>query len=163
MLVSHYFIHSGAIYGDNSDIPAVNLNTDYSNLVIVEGLPIVGKDKYEKLASALRVHIIVIVILHAFSFYFLLVLECLQNKYFAKYGTVNADYFYLPFENEQTTGYCFVEYSTAAEALAAIEGLNNTLFDKVHRFHIYPYSYFETTVDYPEMYVEPEATAEEVG
>lgn len=85
-----------------------------SLISVVEGLPQVEPEKFDKLKGVL------------------------VGKLFAAVGTVNADSFFMPYDAEtnKTKGFCFIEFSKPEEAEAAVLQLNGYRLDKNHVFSV---------------------------
>lgn len=112
--------------------PEPVLNDDTSNIVVVDGIPICGADKYQKLCDKLR-------------------------QIFDSFGKIIADGFYVPMQGEpkMTSGYCFVEYATPEEAKAAKLGGDLKKFDAKHTFRVNLLSDFDTIMKTPEKFEPP--------
>jgi len=113
--------------------PPPNLDNfiNYSNVVIVDNLPVIPKEKEEKLVGVLK-------------------------KIFGQFGTVEC--FFMPFdkENSKSCGFAFIEFSNQVDARNATEKLNNYKLDKAHVFKTNLYEDFETYDKIPSEYRVPE-------
>ncbi|OVA00273.1 RNA recognition motif domain [Macleaya cordata] len=84
----------------------------FGNIVVVDSLPVVFPEKFEKLERVIR-------------------------KYFGQIGCIKEENgFWMPVnpETEKTLGYCFIEYNTPQEAELARERLNGYKLDRNHSF-----------------------------
>jgi translation initiation factor 3 subunit B len=99
-----------ASYGDKllgreaepEELP-VKLNENFSNVVIVDNIPIVDQARYERLATVIR-------------------------KIFAAFGKIQDDGLFIPQESDgdkSTYGYAFVNYDCAESAQKAVKEGDN--------------------------------------
>ena len=96
-------------YGDDG---IGEVDTDLSNTVIVDNIPVTPMVNYEKLVGVIR-------------------------KIFEKYGELVTDGLYIPTVTvngvQQTAGYAFIEYGSSSDAARAISEGNNRALDKSHK------------------------------
>ena len=87
----------------------VPLDVSTSSVIIVDHLPQVDMDRYEKLVGFLK-----------------------SSRKFGAYGTIVQDGLYVPVANGKTLGYAFIEYDTVEEASKAVLEANGTGLDGKH-------------------------------
>ena len=88
------------------------MDTSMRQVIIVDGLPIVPKEKYEKLTNVIR-------------------------KFFTQVGTIVENGLEMPQDDAGTSkGFAFIEFSSEAEATAAITKANGYKLDKSHTFQV---------------------------
>lgn len=70
------------------------LDSGFGNIIVVDNLPVVPKEKYEKLENVIR-------------------------KIYSQIGLIKDDGFWMPLdpETQKTLGYCFIEYNTPQVSL----------------------------------------------
>uniref|UniRef100_A0A7S3WP66 Eukaryotic translation initiation factor 3 subunit B n=1 Tax=Strombidinopsis acuminata TaxID=141414 RepID=A0A7S3WP66_9SPIT len=86
------------------------LDTSFKQTVVVDGLPVVTKEKHEKLLNVVR-------------------------KFFSQVGTIIEDGLDLPVDDSGSTlGFAFIQFSAKEEAQAAIVKANGYKLDKSHTF-----------------------------
>jgi len=91
------------------------MDTSMRQVIIVDGLPIVPKEKYDKLVNVIR-------------------------KFFSQVGTIADNGLEMPQDDAGTSkGFAFIEFSTEAEASAAISKANGYKLDKSHTFQVNSY------------------------
>ncbi len=102
--------------------------------IIVDSLPVVGADKYEKLLGFLRTK-------------------------FTPFGKI-VDISLPKDENTGLTyGYVFIQYSTPAEATAALVGMNGKPMDKTHSYKVCYLNDFDKVADTSDTYTEPDTSS----
>jgi len=123
-------------YVDNNDIddeqlePEVTMEIGYSKVIIVDNIPIVAQDKFDKLKGVLQ-------------------------KIFSQVGPIRE--FSLPQDETHTTkGYAFVEFTTSETAESAIQKINGYRLDKQHVFRVTSFDDFQKFLNVPETYQAPE-------
>jgi len=123
-------------YVDNNDIddeqlePEVTMEIGYSKVIIVDNIPIVAQDKFDKLKGVLQ-------------------------KIFSQVGPIRE--FSLPHDETHTTkGYAFVEFTTSETAESAIQKINGYRLDKQHVFRVTSFDDFQKFLNVPETYQAPE-------
>lgn len=104
-----------------------------SNIVVVDKLPQVPQEKYEKLTSILR-------------------------KIFGASGRIREGGLHHPVDESTniSKGFAFVEYETPEQARAAQQALNGYVLDRNHTFTAIAFEDLERLKHVPETYVEPE-------
>ena len=91
------------------------MDVSLRQVIIVDGLPIVPKEKYDKLVNVIR-------------------------KFFSQVGTIADNGLEMPQDDAGTSkGFAFIEFSTEAEASAAISKANGYKLDKSHTFQVNSY------------------------
>lgn len=118
------------------DDDELQVNKDFSNVIVVDNCPVVAVKRYEKLQKAL-------------------------NKIFSGYGKIVEDGLYLPLEGEgdsqKTCGYTFIEYETVEMAQRAVIEADHKRLDNKHTFRVNFWTDFEKYADLDEnKYVPPE-------
>ncbi|KAM0893218.1 hypothetical protein ACQ4PT_025237 [Festuca glaucescens] len=104
-----------------------------SNIVVVDNLPVVAPEKYEKLESVVR-------------------------KLFSPYGAIVV--FWMPTDPEthKTYGYCFIEYNTSQEAELAREKRNGHKLDRLHILAVNVFHDFDKYMKVPDEWMPDELT-----
>lgn len=111
--------------------PEVRLDESFSNVVVVDHIPVAPEDRYEKLLGVIR-------------------------KLFSQVGTIAEDGLYVPRDDaKQTKGFAFIEFTTKEAADNAVERLNNFKLDKSHVFHVIHFEDFKRYEEVADVYVEP--------
>jgi len=87
------------------------------SVIVVDGVPVVGGDRVEKLKNVIR-------------------------KIYGKFGKLVNEHYPME-ENGSTKGYIFLEFSHHANALEAVKNTNNYKLDKQHTFIVNLFSDFE--------------------
>jgi len=97
---------------EESLFPHIVKDQSYSKVIIVEGIPVIPKEKYDKLA------------------------QILKRLFSQEIGTI-VD-FYMPFQEgvDQSKGFAFIRYSTVEEARLAKKKLHDYHLDKKHIFSV---------------------------
>mmetsp|Transcript_34406 Transcript_34406/g.107948 ORF Transcript_34406/g.107948 Transcript_34406/m.107948 type:complete len:675 (+) Transcript_34406:83-2107(+) len=86
------------------------LDTSFKQTIVVDGLPVVPKEKHEKLANVVR-------------------------KFFSQVGTIVEDGLELPVDGAGATlGFAFIQFAANEEAAAAIRKADGYKLDKAHTF-----------------------------
>jgi len=124
----------GRSYTDDIDDdqlePEVTMEIGYAKVIVVDNVPVVPQEKFEKLKGVL-------------------------TKFFGALGAIKE--FHLPLdEKQQTKGYAFVEYTTAEAAENAIQKANGYRLDKQHVFRVNSFDDFQKFLNTPEHYQTPE-------
>nr|CAG4651621.1 EOG090X01UY [Triops cancriformis] len=99
-------------------------------VVVVDGVPVVGPDRLEKLQNVIR-------------------------KIFSKFGTVVNEYYALNSEGH-TKGYIFIEYANATQAAEAVKATNGYKMDKQHSFSVNMFTDFIKYESIPNEWEPPE-------
>ncbi|XP_074557396.1 eukaryotic translation initiation factor 3 subunit B-like [Curcuma longa] len=99
----------------------------FGNIIVVDNLPVVPPEKFEKLEGVVR-------------------------KIYSQIGTIRERGIWMPVnsETQKTLGYCFIEYNTAQEAELAREKTNGYKLDKSHIFAVNVLDDFEKYMKVPE-------------
>ena len=96
--------------GDAFEDEEPQMDTSLKQIIIVDGLPIVPAEKHEKLTNVIR-------------------------KFFSQVGTIVENGLEMPKDEKGTSkGFAFIEFSSVAEATAAIQKANGYKLDKSHTF-----------------------------
>eukprot|EP01132_Coremiostelium_polycephalum_P008620 gene8620-10610_t len=109
--------------------PPVELDTSFSNYIVIDGIPIASEAKYEKL------HLIL-------------------SKIFSSRGTIVR--LNLPVDaSKNTKGFGFLEYQTKEQANDAVTSLNNYPLDKQHKLKVNLMDDFKKLSNITESYQPP--------
>lgn len=87
------------------------------NVIIVDGIPVVGAERFEKLKGVIR-------------------------KIYQKYGKITTEHYPVNDKGE-TKGYLFLEYSKHQDAVEAVKNTNTYRLDRHHTFTVNLFSDFE--------------------
>jgi translation initiation factor 3 subunit B len=106
------------------------VGTNLRNAIVVDGLPHVGPEKFDKLKAMLT------------------------GKLFSGIGTITTAGFYMPYDENtgKTKGFCFIAYSKMDEAEAAVVAINRHCLDKSHRLSVNSFDDISRFNDLPETY-----------
>ncbi|XP_068659438.1 eukaryotic translation initiation factor 3 subunit B-like [Aristolochia californica] len=104
-----------SLQGDNIEFEA-----GFGNVIIVDNLPVVSPEKFEKLEGVIR-------------------------KIYSQIGVIKEDGLWMPVnpETQKTLGYCFIVYNTPQGAELAKEKTNGYKLDKSHIFAVSMFDDFE--------------------
>ncbi|KAL3690224.1 hypothetical protein R1sor_016533 [Riccia sorocarpa] len=119
---------------DQEEEEILETNTGFGNIVVVDNLPVVAPEKYEKLEGVIR-------------------------KIFGQIGVIRERGLWMPREDGgegKTKGYAFIEYTTPQEAQTAKEQTNGYKLDKSHVFAVNMFDDFEKYMKVPDEWVPPE-------
>lgn len=106
-------------YSLTDDIPEEpQVDEDFSNCVIVDGLPVSSMSKYEKLCGFVQ-------------------------KYFSKFGKIVPGGFHMAVEGKKTCGVAFIEYQTSSMARNAVVKGDLAFLDKKHQMRVNIYDDFD--------------------
>jgi len=105
-------------------------NQQLDNIVIIDGLPVVPQEKFDKLQSVVA-------------------------KICNSFGCVVQRLELVQDDKGETTGFAFVEYQSAAEAERAVVKMNGQKLDKKHEFKVSPFADWLKYKDIPDTYEEP--------
>ncbi|KAK0604707.1 hypothetical protein LWI29_018535 [Acer saccharum] len=99
------------IISDDEDVyedDQLEFDSGFGNIIVVGNLPVVSKEKFEKLEGVIR-------------------------KIYSQIGVIKDDGLWMPVDPQthKTLGYCFIEYNTPQEAELAKEKTNGYKFMKV--------------------------------
>ncbi|KAL6964896.1 Eukaryotic translation initiation factor 3 subunit B [Sarracenia purpurea var. burkii] len=132
----------------NEDDP-LEYDAGFGNMVVVDNLPVVPKEKFEKLEGVVR-------------------------KIFSQIGVIKEDGLWMPIDDttQKTLGYCFIEYNTpqsqdyqweggkalmrGAEAELAKEKTHNYKLDRSHIFSVNMFDDIEKFMKVPDEWAPPE-------
>eukprot|EP00245_Coleochaete_scutata_P017412 TRINITY_DN8522_c0_g1_i1.p1 TRINITY_DN8522_c0_g1~~TRINITY_DN8522_c0_g1_i1.p1 ORF type:complete len:737 (-),score=206.49 TRINITY_DN8522_c0_g1_i1:368-2578(-) len=108
-------------------------DTGFGNIVIVDNLPQVPPEKFDKLHGVVR-------------------------KIFGAIGTIPENGLWMPVDEEtqKTKGYAFVEFTTSQEAQTAREQTNGYKLDRSHVFNVTMFDDFEKYMKVPDEWIPPE-------
>ncbi|XKL67161.1 hypothetical protein PGB90_010581 [Kerria lacca] len=101
----------------------------FESVIIVDGVPEVGPDRFEKLKNVI-------------------------SKIFTKFGTVVSSY-YPKDENGNTKGYIFIEYNNAVSARDAVTAVNHVKLDKNYTFLVNLFTDYDKYTTIPENWEPP--------
>eukprot|EP00252_Welwitschia_mirabilis_P007653 TRINITY_DN1925_c0_g1_i1.p1 TRINITY_DN1925_c0_g1~~TRINITY_DN1925_c0_g1_i1.p1 ORF type:complete len:724 (+),score=157.56 TRINITY_DN1925_c0_g1_i1:218-2389(+) len=112
---------------------ALEFESGFGNIIVVDNLPVVPPEKFEKLEGVIR-------------------------KIFGQIGTIRDKGLWMPVnpETNKTQGYCFIEYSTPQEAQTARDQTNGYKLDKSHVFAVNMFDDFEKYMKISNEWVPPE-------
>ncbi|KAL4518998.1 hypothetical protein Ndes2526A_g00106 [Nannochloris sp. 'desiccata'] len=118
---------------DEEEEEEIQVESGLGNIVVVDNLPQVPQEKYEKLTAILR-------------------------KIVSASGQVSEDGLHHPMDAASglSKGFAFVEYETQEQARAAQKALDGYQLDKSHKFVAILFDDFDRLKTVPETYVEPE-------
>ncbi|KAG6517054.1 eukaryotic translation initiation factor 3 subunit B-like [Zingiber officinale] len=116
--------------GDDGDLyqdDPLEFEGGFGNIIVVDNLPVVPPEKFEKLEGVIR-------------------------KIYSQIGTIREGGIWMPVspDTQKTLGYCFIEYNTAQEAELAREKTNGYKLDKSHIFAVNVLDDFEKYMKVPE-------------
>lgn len=103
------------------------------NIIVVDNLPVVPREKFEKLEGVVR-------------------------KIYSQIGVIKEDGLWMPTdpETQKTLGYCFIEYNTPQEAELAKEKTNGYKLDRAHIFAVSMFEDFDKFMKVPDEWAPPE-------
>ncbi|CAN0854090.1 Eukaryotic translation initiation factor 3 subunit B [Linum grandiflorum] len=124
------------IVSDDDDIlqeEQLDFDSGFGNIIVVDNLPVVPFEKFEKLEGVVR-------------------------KIFSQTGIIKEDGLWMPLdpETKKTKGYCFIEYNTPQEAELAKEKTNGYRLDKSHFFVVNMFDDFDKFMRVPDEWAAPE-------
>ncbi|XP_020093747.1 eukaryotic translation initiation factor 3 subunit B-like [Ananas comosus] len=107
----------------------------FGNIIVVDNLPVVPPEKFEKLEGVVR-------------------------KIYSQIGVIKEGGLWMPVnpETKKTLGYCFIEYSTPQEAELAREKTHGYKLDKSHIFAVNMFDDFEKYMKVPDEWTPAEIT-----
>ncbi|KAF5461330.1 hypothetical protein F2P56_017440 [Juglans regia] len=116
--------------GDNPE-----LDIGFGNIIIVDNLPVVPREKFDKLEGVIR-------------------------KIYSQIGVIKEDGLWMPIdpETQKTLGYCFIEFNSPLEAELAREKTNGYKLDRSHIFAVNMFDEFDTFMKVPDKWAPPEFT-----
>ncbi|KAJ0973140.1 hypothetical protein J5N97_021099 [Dioscorea zingiberensis] len=103
------------------------MEAGFGNIIVVDNLPVVPPEKFEKLENVVR-------------------------KIYSQIGVIKDGGLWMPVnpETQKTLGYCFIEYNTPQEAELAREKTNGYKLDKSHIFSVNLFDDFEKYMKVPD-------------
>ncbi|KAG0447216.1 hypothetical protein HPP92_028477 [Vanilla planifolia] len=106
---------------------SLELESGFGNVIVVDNLPIVSSEKFEKLEGVIR-------------------------KIYSQIGVIRDGGLWMPLnpDSQKTLGYCFIEYNTAQEAELAKEKTNGYKLDKSHVFSVNLFDEFDKFMRIPD-------------
>uniref|UniRef100_A0A0D6QWQ8 Eukaryotic translation initiation factor 3 subunit B n=1 Tax=Araucaria cunninghamii TaxID=56994 RepID=A0A0D6QWQ8_ARACU len=112
---------------------SLEFETGFGNVIVVDNLPVVPPEKFEKLEGVVR-------------------------KIFGQIGTIRDRGLWMPVDSEtqKTKGYCFIEYNTPQEAQTAKDQTNGYKLDKAHVFAVNMFDDFEKYMKVSDEWTPPE-------
>ncbi|KAI5067602.1 hypothetical protein GOP47_0018130 [Adiantum capillus-veneris] len=118
---------------DEEEEEVSEFESGFGNVIVVDRLPVVAPEKYEKLESVVR-------------------------KIFGQMGTIREHGLIMPIDQEtqKTKGYAFIEYNTPEEAQTARDQADNYKLDKAHIFAVNMFDDFDKYMKVPDQYTAPE-------
>ncbi|KAL6569251.1 Eukaryotic translation initiation factor 3 subunit B [Orobanche minor] len=124
------------IISDDEDLKeeeSLEFEDGFGNIIVVDNLPVVPKEKFEKLEGVIR-------------------------KIYSQIGVIKEGGLWMPVnpDTQKTRGYCFIEYNTPQEAKLASEKTNSYKLDKSHIFALSMFDDIEKFMKVPEEWAPPE-------
>ncbi|KAG8391425.1 hypothetical protein BUALT_Bualt01G0186500 [Buddleja alternifolia] len=118
---------------DLKDEDSLEFEEGFGNIIVVDNLPVVVKEKFEKLEGVVR-------------------------KIYSQIGLIKEDGLWMPVDpdTQKTLGYCFIEYNTSQEAELAKEKTNGYKLDRSHIFAVSMFDDIEKFLKVPEEWAPPE-------
>ncbi|KAH6809358.1 translation initiation factor 3B1 [Perilla frutescens var. frutescens] len=106
----------------------------FGNIIVVDNLPVVAKEKFEKLEGVVR-------------------------KIYSQIGIIKEDGLWIPVDPDthKTLGYCFIEFNTSQEAELAKEKTHGYKLDRSHKFSVYMFDDIDKYLKAPEEWAPPES------
>ncbi|KAA3460979.1 eukaryotic translation initiation factor 3 subunit B-like [Gossypium australe] len=124
------------IVSDDEDVyhdDQLEFDSGFGNVIVVDNLPVVPREKFEKLEGVIR-------------------------KIYSQIGVIKEDGLWMPVdpETKKTLGYCFIEYNTPQEAELAKEKTNGYKLDRAHIFAVNMFDDFDKYMRVPDEWAPPE-------
>ncbi|KAM7476202.1 hypothetical protein LguiB_023445 [Lonicera macranthoides] len=124
------------IISDDEDLKEeerLEFESGHGNIIVVDNLPVVPKEKFDKLETVVR-------------------------KIYSQIGKITDDGLWMPVDpdTQKTLGYCFVEYSTPQEAELAKEKTHGYKLDRSHIFAVNMFDDIEKFMNVPDEWAPPE-------
>ncbi|XP_047340523.1 eukaryotic translation initiation factor 3 subunit B-like [Impatiens glandulifera] len=131
------------IISDDDDInnqDALEFDEELNNIIVVDNLPIVPREKFEKLEGVIR-------------------------KIYGQIGVIKDDGLCMPIDSttQKTLGFCFIEYNLPQEAEVAMEKTNNYKLDRSHIFAVNKFDDIEKFMKVPDEWAPSEPKPYEPG
>ncbi|GAV76581.1 RRM_1 domain-containing protein/eIF2A domain-containing protein [Cephalotus follicularis] len=116
------------------DTHNLEFDSGFGNIVVVDNLPVVPREKFEKLEGVVR-------------------------KIYSQIGVIREDGLWMPVDpdSQKSLGYCFIEYNTPQEAELAREKTNGYKLDRAHIFAVNMFDDFERFMKVPDQWAPPES------
>ncbi|KAI5647582.1 hypothetical protein M9H77_33587 [Catharanthus roseus] len=124
------------IISDDEDLreeEELEFDQGFENIIVVDNLPVVPEEKFEKLEGVVR-------------------------KIYSQIGVIKEDGLWMPVDPEtgKTLGYCFIEYNTPQEAELAREKTNGYKLDRSHVFAVNLFDDIDKYRKIPDEWAPPE-------
>ncbi|KAI3742981.1 hypothetical protein L1987_60682 [Smallanthus sonchifolius] len=124
------------IKSDDDDLyeeDALEFDAGFGNIIVVDNLPVVPKEKFDKLEGVVR-------------------------KIYSQIGVIKENGLWMPVEEDtgKTRGYCFIEYNTPQEAELAKEKTNGYKLDRSHVFVVNMFDEIDRFMRVPDEWAPPE-------
>ncbi|KAL3516745.1 hypothetical protein ACH5RR_023647 [Cinchona calisaya] len=124
------------IISDDEDLKEeeeLEFEVGFGNIIVVDNLPVVPKEKFDKLEGVIR-------------------------KIYSQIGVIKDDGLWMPVDLDtgKTLGYCFIEYNTPQEAELAKEKTNGYKLDRSHIFAVNMFDDIEKFMKVPDEWAPPE-------
>lgn len=124
------------IKSDDEDLneeDSLEFEGGFGNIIVVDNLPVVPREKFEKLEGVVR-------------------------KIYSQIGVIKDDGLWMPVDpaTQRTLGYCFIEYNTPQEAELAKEKTNGYKLDRAHIFAVNMFDEIEKFMKVPDEWAPPE-------
>ncbi|KAH1099269.1 hypothetical protein J1N35_016190 [Gossypium stocksii] len=124
------------IFSDDDDVyhdDQLEFDSGFGNVIVVDNLPVVPREKFEKLEGVIR-------------------------KIYSQIGVIKEDGLWMPVdpETKKTLGYCFIEYNTPQEAELAKEKTHGYKLDRAHIFAVNMFDDFDKYMKVPDEWAPPE-------
>ncbi|KAI3676755.1 hypothetical protein L1987_86371 [Smallanthus sonchifolius] len=124
------------IKSDDDDLyeeDALEFDAGFGSIIVVDNLPVVPKEKFDKLEGVVR-------------------------KIYSQIGVIKENGLWMPVEEDtgKTLGYCFIEYNTPQEAELAKEKTNGYKLDRSHIFVVNMFDEIDRFARVPDEWAPPE-------
>ncbi|KAK9058225.1 hypothetical protein SSX86_023065 [Deinandra increscens subsp. villosa] len=118
---------------DLNEEDSLEFDAGFGSIIVVDNLPVVPKEKFEKLEGVVR-------------------------KIYSQIGVIKENGLWMPVEEDtgKTRGYCFIEYNTPQEAELAKEKTNEYKLDKAHIFAVNMFDEIDKFMIVPDTWAPPE-------
>ncbi|XP_035841422.1 eukaryotic translation initiation factor 3 subunit B-like [Helianthus annuus] len=125
------------IKSDDDDLneeDSLEFDAGFGNIIIVDNLPVVPREKFEKLEGVVR-------------------------KIYSQIGVIKENGLWMPVDEDtgKTRGYCFIEYNTPQEAELAKEKTNGYKLDRAHIFAVNMFDEIDRFMKVPDEWAPPES------
>ncbi|KAL8214149.1 hypothetical protein R6Q57_003598 [Mikania cordata] len=112
---------------------SLEFDAGFGNIIVVDNLPVVPKEKFEKLEGVVR-------------------------KIYSQTGVIKENGLWMPVEEDtgKTRGYCFIEYNTPQEAELAKEKTHGYKLDRAHIFSVNMFDEIDKFMRVPDEWAPPE-------